>query len=315
MVSEKKRPRKYRRFAVWVILVLLVLLCGCAIFTAQIQGNLHPLTAQSTATPAHKKITATPSLTPAASASASALPTPNPPVALFTEDFNDNHNQWAVNTAEYVRDLSHQKLTLSVTNHTTLFENVPVSSSLSDFILSTTFTLEKADKGDKMGLYLRGDGNLDHDYRIDIYGNNVVTLNKEYLDTANMSQTTQLASIPSKNSILRPLGQENELQVEMYGPDIILWINGVELENVQDDAYTHGQIALFVSNDCSSKEATVAFSSVDITSVTGPLPDATPTATVTVTPTASATTTVTPTPSPTATPVPTPVPCSQEAQG
>lgn len=315
MVSEKKRPRKYRRFLVWLILILFVLLCGSAIFTAQIQGSQDPITVSRTATPAHKKATPSPLVSPDASASASAaVATPLPtPAALFTEDFNDNHNGWTVNTAEYIRTLSNQKLTLSVTNHTTLFENVPVSTSLSDFILSATFTLEKAEKGDKMGLYLRGDSNLDHDYRIDIFGNNVITINKEYLDSNSISQTTQLAYIASKDSVLRPLGQENELQVEMDGPDIILWINGVEVKNLQDTSYTHGQIALFVSNDCASQEATVAFSSVDITSVTDLLPDFTPTATGT--PTALATATFTPTPTPTSTPVPTPTPCSAVPSG
>jgi hypothetical protein len=291
MVSEKKRPRKHRRFLAWAILILFVLICGSVIFTS-IQGNQDPVTIRPTAAPGHTK-TATPfSATPSATVAATLSPTLTPvltPTALFTEDFNDNHNGWAVNTAEYIRDLSHQKLTLTVTNHNILTENIPVSTSLSDFTLSTTFTLEKADKHDKMGLYLRGDSNLDHDYRIDIYGNNVITINKEYLDTSNLSQSTELAHISGKDSVLRPIGQENFLVVEMDGPDITLWINGVMVNTLQDYDYTHGQAALFVNNGWSSDGATASFSSLDITSIPDPIPDVLPT--TTVTPSATVTTT------------------------
>ena len=65
-----------------------------------------------------------------------------------------------------------------------------------------------------MGLYLRGDGNLDRDYRINIIGNDPITINKEYLDATGASQSEELAKISSKNSILNPIGQANLLEVE-----------------------------------------------------------------------------------------------------
>lgn len=299
MVSEKKRPRKYSRLLIWVALILFVVLCASAISNAQIQRGGDSIT--GTATSAITKTATKPPATPTVAATPTIMQTPE---ALFSEDFNDNHNGWAVNTAEYVRTLKDQKLTLSVTNHTILTENVPIETPLSNFTLSTNFTLENVGKDDKMGLYLRGDGNLDHDYRIDIYGNNTITINKEYLDaTTGASQSEELARISRKNSVLNPIGQENSLEVEMNGPDITLWINGVEVKTLQDYDYTTGQVALFVSNGWSSNVATVSFSSLDITSIPNPLPDVTPSPTVspsTATPSSSAT--VTPVPTPTVKP-------------
>ena len=296
MVSEKKRPRKYRKYRkllVWVALIIFVVLCASAISNAQIQRGGDSTT--GTATSAVTKTATKPPATPTVAATPTIMQTPE---ALFSEDFNDNHNGWAVNTAEYVRVLKDQKLTLSVTNHTILTESVPIETPLSDFTLSTDFTLEKAGKDDKMGLYLRGDGNLDHDYRIDIYGNNTITINKEYLDaTTGKSQSEELARVSSKNSVLNPIGQENSLEVGMNGPDITLWINGVQVKAVQDYDYTEGQAVLFVSNTLFSDVATVTFSSLDITSIPNPLPDVTPSPTVTPS-------SMTPVPTPTVKPNP-----------
>jgi hypothetical protein len=289
MVSEKKHPRRYRRLLIWVALILFVVLCVSAISNAQIRGKGDA--AFGTATSVPTKAATKPSVTPTPTIAGTPTITQTP-VALFSEDFNDNHNGWAVNTAEYVRTLKDRKLTLSVTNHTLLTESVPIETPLSDFTLSTNFTLEKAGKNDQVGLFLRGDGNLDHDYRIDIYGNNVITINKEYLD-ANVSQSEELARISQKDSVLNPIGKDNSLKVEMDGPHITLWINGVEVKTVQDYDYAEGQVDLFVNNDLSSDVTTASFSSLDITSIPNPIPYVTPSAT------ASPSSTGTPSPTPT----------------
>jgi hypothetical protein len=297
MVSEKKRPRRYRRLLIWVALILFVVLCVSAISNAQIRGKGDTVfgTATSVPTKTATKSSVTPTPTPTIEGTPTITQTP---VTLFSEYFNDNHNGWAVNTAEYVRTLKDRKLTLSVTNHTLLTESVPIETPLSDFTLSTNFTLEKAGKNDKVGLFLRGDGNLDYDYRIDIYGNNVITINKEYLDATKNSQSEELARISQKDSILNPIGKENLLKVEMNGPNITLWVNGVEVKTVQDYDYTEGQVDLFVNNDVSSAVTTASFASLDITSIPNPIPDVIPS------PTASPSSTGTPssgTPSPTST--------------
>jgi hypothetical protein len=300
MVSEKKRPRRYRRLLIWVALILFVVLCVSAISNAQIRGQGDTVLGTATsgaATSVPTKTATTSPITPTPTIAGTPTITQTP-VALFSEDFNDNHNGWAVNTAEYVRTLKDRKLTLSVTNHTLLTESVPLEMPLSDFTLSTNFTLEQADKNDKVGLYLRGDGNLDDDYRIDIYGNNVITINKEYLDD-NVSQSEELARISKKDSVLNPIGKENSLEVEMNGPNITLWINGVEVKTVQDYDYTAGQVDLFVDNDLSSDVTTASFSSLDITSIPNPVPDVTPSAT------SSPSSTGTPSGTPSLTPTPT----------
>jgi hypothetical protein len=276
MVSEKKRPRRYRRLLIWVALILFVVLCVSAISNAQIRGKGDTVFGTATSVPT-KTATKSP-VTPTPTIGGTPTITQTP-VTLFSEYFNDNHNGWAVNTAEYVRTLKDRKLTLSVTNHTLLTESVPIGTPLSNFTLSTNFTLEKAGKNDQVGLFLRGDGNLDYDYRIDIYGNNVITINKEYLDATKNAQSEELARISQKDSVLNPIGKENLLKVEMNGPNITLWINGVEVKTVQDYDYAEGQVDLFVNNDVSSNVTTASFSSLNITSIPNPIPYATPSAT------------------------------------
>ncbi len=183
---------------------------------------------------------------------------------LFSEDFVDNSNGWSVvNVAGYTRMLQDDALTLSSTTHNVLVESIPTRTTFTNFSLTTAFTFVQGDGNDSVGLYLRGDSNLDHDYRVDIFGNNAYAISKEALDESNTLEQTFLVR-PSHTSLLKPIGQKNVLAVSMQGPVMVVQVNGRTLSSLTDISYTHGQIALFVSNGQTSSGITAKFHNLTI---------------------------------------------------
>jgi hypothetical protein len=118
--------------------------------------------------------------------------------------------------------------------------------------------LTQADENDSVGLYLRGDSNLDHDYRIDVFGNNTYAISKEALDASSSLEQTYFVH-PSHTPLLKPIGQKNVLAVSMQGPTMTVQVNGTTVHTLTDPDYTHGQIALFVSNGPTSQGVTAKF--------------------------------------------------------
>ncbi|GER91755.1 hypothetical protein KDW_59170 [Dictyobacter vulcani] len=298
MGSEKKYQRRYVKLLVSMALLLLVLISSSVIFAEKIRGdgdeNTH---VRATATRAVTSVATTPAVTPSATASSTVTATATP-TTLFHEDFLDNHNGWAISsTSGYIRAVSDNKLTLAVSDHKILIENVPSVGQIGDYVLNFSYVLDQVDKNDKMGIYLRGDSNLDHDYRIDIFGNNTITINKEYLDDNKLPQNDELSRI-SKIPSMKPIGRENHIQVVMNGPRITVKVNGAEIASTDDYDYTKGQVALFVNNGQSSDQAMASFLSMDVQSIVDPLPGLTPTPPNTETPTETATATPSATPKP-----------------
>ena len=212
----------------------------------------------------------------------------------------NNSKQWAITDVPgLVRNMEDDQLVLSVTGGRILTESIPSSISFSNFTLIMQYTLHTAGKEDRVGLYVRGDSNLDHDYRIDILGNNTVTISKEYLDDNDQPQSVELAR-KTNVSAIHPFGQSNTMQVELNGPTLSVGINGKPvISSLYDADYSHGQIALFANNSSNSTAGVTAyFSSIEIDSIPNPLPMPTPTPSVTPTPSA----TETPTPTGTTTP-------------
>ncbi|GCE12862.1 family 16 glycoside hydrolase [Tengunoibacter tsumagoiensis] len=270
MEPTKKSEKKHRKPIVWVILSLLVITSSIFLLVNRLgAGNQvlsHIKLPKQTAT-ASPQQTATDTLTPTA--------TP-----LFFENFVDNKKGWFVgDSAGYIRTISNGQLTLSGTNHKILTESLPSTNSFTDFVFSTTFTILKADAHDSVGVYLRGDSNLDHDYRIDISGNTTYTVSKESLDDANMDTRATLIG-PLTTPDLLPIGHQNTLTVTMSGSTMEIILNGHLVNTIIDADYTHGQIALFVENGTTSDAVTATFSSI----VVQPLPTPGPgTATATAT--------------------------------
>lgn len=204
-------------------------------------------------------VTSVPTLMPTITPTASDTPQP-----LFFDDFTGPNQGWYLDTITgYTRVITNDSLVLADANHTVLTESLPTTKTFSDFTLSVDFTLLQAGSGDSVGVYVRGDSNLDNDYRIDIYGNNTYSVSKEYLDVYKNPQTTFLVN-PTPAPSLHAVGQENVLTVTMQGPQMTIRINGTFVNSIFDTSYASGQIALFVQNSAASSEVKAAFSSITV---------------------------------------------------
>jgi hypothetical protein len=261
MVGENQKQRKSRTRI--LLLCLLLILIGSGVFlfaSTRNQGNTASQAHQTTATRNNVSPASPIPPTPTTSlAMPSLTPTPQP---LFSDYFLDNHKGWLTsNVSGYTRTVDESGLYLSDTNHKILVESLPTNTTFDNFTLTTTFTFQRGDAHDSMGLYLRGDNNLDHDYRIDIYGNNMYAISKESLDSNNKQITTVLAG-PTSTEALKLPGHPNTLTVTMVSTLMVLTINGITVSTINDADYTRGQIALFVQNGMTSDGVDALFSSV-----------------------------------------------------
>jgi hypothetical protein len=243
-----------KRWLIIICILLLVILCMGTSWLIIRAGTQTGKDQNS----AHYNVSAT----AATHATATALAQP-----LFQDNFANNTHGWSTNNLSgYTRAIQNNQLLLTNTNHTVLVESLPTTTTFTNFSLTTTLTLAQADSADSVGLYLRGDSNLDHDYRIDIFGNTTYAVGKESLDTNNNVINTFLIP-PTSSAFLHPVGQPNTLTVTMDGIQLTEEINGHLVASLTDSDYTHGQIALFVSNSDISESTTAAFSSITIYSL------------------------------------------------
>lgn len=210
-----------------------------------------------------------------------------PAISMFYDTFINNSHGWSLGSGDgYFRILVNDTLILADTNpNTPLVEAVPASTTLDNYVVSADFTINQGDANDGIGLYLRGDSTLDHDYRVDINGNNTLDIAKEYLDNRQDAQTALLFP-PQHISFLKPPGQHNTLTVIMIDATITVEINNFVVATVTDSTYTSGQIALFARHGSTSSTVTVSFSKLEIDRVASPFDTPTPTPTLTPTPTA-----------------------------
>lgn len=268
MIDENHRRGKHWKVSIWVAcLLLIVLASGSIFFIASLEsskGYGSPL-ATSRATPIPGKHATPPTATPTMTPTPALTPSPTQFLQpLFADYFSDNSKGWLTgNAAGYIRTINDNGLNLSATNRKILVESLPANGGFGDFQLTMMFTFKQGDKNDSVGLYVRGDSNLDYDYRIDIYGDNTYTINKESLDETNVQMLTALAP-QVYTSTLKPIGQENTLSVIMKGPTLVLILNGRAVKTVTDPDYTRGQIALFVQNGYSSNGVLAAISNIEI---------------------------------------------------
>lgn len=230
--------------------LVLLILSSVILYFFLDKGNAQSRTNQNNSTPT---AVATPSLTPSS--------TPQP---LFYDDFTGQNKGWYLNnTAGYMRMMVNDSLTLSDTNHDVLTESLPTDKTFSNFVFTVVFTVVQAGGNDSVGVFVRGDANLDHDYRIDLYGNQSFSVSKEYLDAQQNPQSVFLVE-PTPTSFLNPAGGQNVLTVIMDGPAMTLRINGSVIASLTDPDYTEGQIALFVQGSHASNRVTASFSSVAV---------------------------------------------------
>ena len=241
-MKRRENTKRVQRILLYSIALLIIILGGIFLTLRFANKKVHTSSSQQkTSTPTHSP-----------TVQGTVLP-------LFSDDFVDNSKGWSVaNVSGYTRMLQDGALTLSDTTHTVLVESIPTRTTFTDFSLTTAFTFTQGDENDSAGLYLRGDSNLDHDYRIDIFGNDTYAISKEALDASNTLEQTYFAP-PSHTPFLKPTGQKNVLAVSMQGPTMVVQINGETVHALTDKDYTHGQIALFVSNGQTSSGVTTKF--------------------------------------------------------
>lgn len=202
----------------------------------------------------------TPTVTITKTTSSPTTPLVNRP--LFFDNFVGKSKGWSLGSAPgFTRMIANSTLTLANSNHKILTESLPTDTIFTDFIVTVSFTIVKADKDDSVGLYVRGDSNLDHDYRIDIYGNNTFAISKELLSVNKAPLVNTLVN-PSSTSALHPVGQPNILTVMMKGSSLVLLINTRIISSVTDTDYIAGQIALFVQNSPTSNGVEASFRSI-----------------------------------------------------
>jgi hypothetical protein len=283
MPGNKQRLHRHARLLIGIVCVLLLIGSSTILLILHNAPSQKSLTLQSNraqSTFQSTYATRTHSSTSAASIGTTGItPSPTP---FFADDFADNSQGWYIsNVAGYKRSLTSNGLTLTNTNTNPMIESLPINRKFDDFSMTATLTLLQGDKNDSVGIYLRGDSNLDHDYRIDIFGNTTYAISKEYLDTENAPQILYLIP-PSHASSLKPRGEANTLTIIMNGPTMILLINNKLVNVIIDEDYTRGQIALFVAHGVTSPEVAASFSSIEI----DPAPDQFPAISAcTVTPT------------------------------
>src|SRR5579884_2749988 len=249
MVSENKHQNKQLKVTICIAVLLLLLVSSSIFFAVKIADGKG-----KTVRIGNGSVTASPSVT-------ELTPSPSPQ-PLFFDNFIDNKNGWYIgDIAGYTRLISNNTLTLSDTNHKVLTESLPTSTSFDDFTITAVFTLLKADAHDSVGLYLRGDSNLDHDYRLEVFGNTSYAISKEWLDTEHNPVITYLIG-PTHTNALKPSGQQNTVTVIMQGSNLTLLMNNTVVTTLTDSDYTRGQIALFVNNGETSDGVTAVFSSI-----------------------------------------------------
>ena len=260
--AQAPQPRRGPNVAliIGVIFLLLLLVGGGLYFFTR--GKSNP----ATATPAATVGAPTTGTAPTATVQATVQP-------LFSDSFADNSKNWDTTSGSgYTRDISNNKLTLTEANHKILPESFP-TGTFSDLEVTITFTLVQADQNDSAGIYVRGDSNLDHDYRVEVFGNNSYAISKEYLDSSNVGRVHTIEG-PTTTSVLNAVGQQNTMTVIMKGTTLVLLLNGKVISSVTDSDYTSGQVALFVQNGDTSSGVKASFNSVAIYPAPAVLPTA-----------------------------------------
>jgi len=254
--TGKSKKIKYGIFIALIAMLLLLSISGFFFEVRSIGKNSQLAT--NTETP-----------TPYSTPTAIYLETP-PAQSEFYDTFKNNALGWSVaSTAGYYRSVDPGALTLTNTNAgTTLIESLPTNSVFDNCTVIVDLTIIKADLDDSVGIYVRGDTNLEHDYRVDLFGNGTFDIAKEYLDSKNNPQSVILIG-PKSEPAVNPQGELNTITLSMDGSQLQLFMNNVMAGEVTDSDYTSGQVALFVHSNGNSHNVAASFSRVEVDKLPG----------------------------------------------
>jgi hypothetical protein len=252
------KRKRIIRIIITSLIVMLLLLSTSSFFFIVRSENTGPKLATTVGAP-------TPTPTPI------ILETP-PVQSEFYDTFKNDAQDWSVSSTEgYYRSVQPGKLILVNTNvNTTMVESLPTNSTFDNGTIIVDLTILDESVNDSVGLYVRGDTNLEHDYRVDLNGNGTFDIAKEYLDSRNNPQSIILFG-PKSDLVFNSQGQRNTVVLTMNGSRLQLFINNERVGVAIDDDYVDGQVALFVRLGKSSKKIAVCFSKVEIDKITGTL--------------------------------------------
>lgn len=255
--SQPQPPQQKRNLTIPLIITVVILLIALIGGGAYLYGKSKNGPSVNTATPTATTNPTTPPTT--------APTTPPTPQALFSDTFADNSLGWTTgNNTGFSRQVGGNMLVMQETNSSKiLVESLPTNMNFTDFSITVTATFQQADGNDGWGIYMRGDSNLDHDYRVDVYGDGTFAIVKEYLDASNAGKQKFLVNY-TQTTALHAIGQPNTLTVTMKGTKLVYAINGTVVDTVTDSDYTSGQLALFASHGATSSGVKVAFTSVAV---------------------------------------------------
>jgi len=256
--TQEGHSRRMRYIIFIVIIVMLLFMSSSSFFLIVKSRGKGSQLATNTGTP-----------TPTPTLSSIYLETP-PAQSEFYDTFKNNALGWSVSsTAGYYRMVKPGALTLVNTNvGTTMVESLPTNSTFDNGTIIVDLTILEANVDDSVGLYIRGDTNLEHDYRIDLNGNGTFDIAKEYLDSRNNPQSSILLG-PKFDPALNLQGKGNTIKLTMLGSQLQLFINNVKVGDVIDNDYISGQVALFTHLGGSSQAVTASFSRVEVDKISG----------------------------------------------
>lgn len=254
---QTRRPKRITRDRIIAFIGVLLLLSISSFFLTRTIGKGSQL------------ITETATSTPTPSPTSIYLETP-PAQSDFYDTFKNNALGWSISsTAGFYRTVKPGALTLINTNRgTTMVESLPTNSNFDNCTVIVDLTIHRIGLGDSVGLYVRGDTNLEHDYRLDLNGNGTFDIAKEYLDSRNLPQSVILVG-PKSDSALKPRGERNTITLTMNGSQLQLFLNNTKVSVVNDSDYVSGQVALFAHLDKGSQDVTVSFNKVEIDKLKG----------------------------------------------
>jgi 3-keto-disaccharide hydrolase len=257
---QTRQPKRIMYFIFIALIVILLILSVSSLFFIQRSRGKGSQLTKNTETP-----------TPTPSPTSIYLETP-PAQSEFYDTFKNNALGWSVSSTNgYYRTVKPGELTLMNTNHgTTLVESLPTNTIFDNFTVIVDFVVLKVSSDDSVGIYIRGDSNLEHDYRIDLNGDGTFDIAKEYLDSKNNPQSIILFG-PGSDSALNPQGKHNVITLTASGSQLQLFINNVKASTVTDGDYMTGQVALFAHVGEDSQGVTVSFSRVEVDLLQGTL--------------------------------------------
>lgn len=195
------------------------------------------------------------------------------PTPLFSDNFANNSKGWATgNDNGFSRNITNNALILVENNQNHILpEPLPTNSTFSDFTVTATFTFDHGDQNDSVGIYMRGDSTLDHDYRVDINGNNTYAIAREYIASDNTPAQHFIVTATSSSAI-KSIGQQNTVTAIMKGSQLVLLINGTKVNSISDTNYASGQVAVYVAHGDTSQGTQASFTSVAVYPAPSQLP-------------------------------------------